>query len=123
MFLQPVFYALRPFVMRPKAPSYLEFMNTTIQVAFDLFIWYMFGPKAMGYLLLGSFLTMGIHPLAGHFISEHYMYVEGHETYSYYGPYNYLAFNVGYHMEHHDFPNVPGSRLPSVSFFLTSFFF
>lgn len=115
MFCQPLFYAFRPFVMRPKAPGQLEVINAVIQITFDLFIWYAFGPKAMGYLLLGSFLTMGLHPLAGHFISEHYMYVEGHETYSYYGPYNYLAFNVGYHMEHHDFPNVPGSRLPLIS--------
>ncbi|XP_031827104.1 delta4-sphingolipid-FADS-like protein ifc isoform X2 [Nomia melanderi] len=112
--LQPFFYAFRPLVVYPLAPTYMEFINLVIQLIFDGFIWYLFGGKVLVYLLSGSALAMGLHPVAGHFISEHYMYKKGFETYSYYGPLNWITFNVGYHNEHHDFPAVPGSRLPEV---------
>ncbi|EDS43594.1 dihydroceramide delta(4)-desaturase [Culex quinquefasciatus] len=112
--LQPLFYAIRPLFVNPLPVERLEVINTIVQLAFNTAVVYLFGWKAMFYLIIGSLLAMGLHPVAGHFIAEHYMYAKGFETYSYYGPLNWITFNVGYHNEHHDFPAIPGSRLPEV---------
>jgi sphingolipid delta-4 desaturase len=107
-------YALRPLFVHPKKPSALEALNLAVQLAFNVAVFYFWGGKALAYFPIGSLLVMGLHPIAGHYISEHYVFREGQETYSYYGPLNLLAFNVGYHNEHHDFPYIAGSRLPKL---------
>lgn len=114
MFLQPFFYALRPLLVNPKIACKLEVFNFILQISVDVAIYYYFGPKPVFYMIAGSLLGMGLHPVAGHFISEHYMFSVDFETYSYYGILNKLTWNVGYHNEHHDFPNVPGALLPKV---------
>ncbi|XP_011502519.1 PREDICTED: sphingolipid delta(4)-desaturase DES1 [Ceratosolen solmsi marchali] len=112
--LQPFFYSFRPLITYPKFPSMLEYINLVIQLFFDAIVWYFLGGKVLVYFIIGAVMAMGCHPVAGHFISEHYMYKKGYETYSYYGPLNFITFNVGYHNEHHDFPAIPGSKLPEV---------
>lgn len=112
MILQPLWYALRPLIIRPKEPCMMTVANFVVQLVFDYLVFHFLGHKALLYLVAGSFLSMGLHPVAGHFIAEHYEFVKGVETYSYYGPLNLISFNVGYHNEHHDFPRIPGSRLP-----------
>lgn len=118
LLLQPFFYALRPLFLLPMPVSNLEIINGIIQILFDVVIFYFMSAKSLIYLMSGTFLSMGLHPVAGHFISEHYMFKKGYETYSYYGALNCITFNVGYHNEHHDFPNIPGCRLPQVSIYL-----
>ena len=114
LLLQPLFYSLRPTIMRPKKPMKLDILNTVVILCTDALIVYYISPWAVFYLVISTLLGMGFHPVAGHFISEHYVFVEGHETYSYYGALNYLCWNVGYHNEHHDFPKVAGWRLPQI---------
>lgn len=111
---QLFFYALRPLFINPKPPGTWEFLNLAVQLSFDCVLVNFFGWKSFLYLILSTFVGGGLHPIAGHFIAEHYVFKEGQETYSYYGPLNFLTWNVGYHNEHHDFPRISGSLLHKV---------
>ena len=112
--LQPVFYTIRPTIVKPKPYGKWELINIGLQIAFNVVVAHTLGIKGLSYMIIGTLLGLGLHPAAGHFIAEHYELVSGQETYSYYGPCNYINFNVGYHNEHHDFPRIPWSRLPLV---------
>jgi sphingolipid delta-4 desaturase len=112
--LQPFFYAFRPMIVYKKGVTDIEILNFIVQLTFDVFIYKYFGVKSLLYLVMASLLSMGAHPTAGHFIAEHYVINPGQETYSYTGPLNMVTFNVGYHVEHHDFPFIPGDKLPIV---------
>jgi sphingolipid delta-4 desaturase len=114
LFLQFAFYALRPPLVKPKPLGKWELINICAQVCFNAFIVNFFGYRAMAYLVGGTLLAVGVHPSGGHFIAEHYEFVKGIETYSYYGPMNFFNLNVGYHNEHHDFPKIPWSNLPKL---------
>ncbi|HSM53282.1 MAG TPA: fatty acid desaturase [Erythrobacter sp.] len=88
--------------------------NFALQLAFDAAVVWALGWGALAYLLLSNLFALGLHPLGARWIQEHYEMRPGQETYSYYGPVNRLVFNAGMHVEHHDMPRVPWSRLPQL---------
>ena len=89
-------------------------LNSLITVGTAVLVTAFWGWGALGYLALSLFASIGLHPIGARWIQEHYVVKEGQETYSYYGPNNRLAMNVGYHNEHHDFMRVPWSQLPKL---------
>lgn len=116
MFFQIFAYALRPLFIKPTLVPMGSFLiiSYVVQLGFDALMVYFFGPQVLLYFILSTFFAGSIHPTAGHFIAEHYVMEGTTETYSYYGPLNWLTYNVGYHNEHHDFPNIAWSSLPKV---------
>jgi sphingolipid delta-4 desaturase len=85
----------------------------TQAMAMGLTIW-LFGLGPILYLLVSTVLAVGLHPLGARWIQEHFVFHEEQETYSYYGPLNKVAFNVGYHNEHHDLVTIPWRHLPTI---------
>ncbi len=97
-------------------------LNWIVQIIFTVAITMLFGTKAIVFLLLSFFFSVGLHPLGARWIQEHYLTKGEQETYSYYGVLNNVAFNVGYHNEHHDFPSVPWNKLPQIRTTAPSFY-
>ncbi|GAA6012826.1 hypothetical protein JCM10207_005376 [Rhodosporidiobolus poonsookiae] len=120
---QIFFYALRPGFIRYQAPTRWIAANFAVQLTFNALVVKYLGWYSMLYFLLSSHMAGSLHPCAGHFIAEHYLF-DGHdqETWSYYGPLNLLAYNVGYHNEHHDFPSVAWTRLPALRKLASEFY-
>lgn len=112
----PVIEGIRP--MRLKEIGLWDrwfVFSLIVQFSFDIALLILFGPKALVYLLLSFLFGIGLHPLGARWIQRHYLINGGtQETFSYYGPLNKLAFNVGYHNEHHDMPSVPWNNLPKL---------
>lgn len=111
----PLFQLTRP----PRLKSIVmwskwSWINLIVSVAYDAAIIYFCGWNGLVYLLFSFFLSIGLHPVGARWIQEHYTPDGEQETFSYYGPINIVALNVGYHNEHHDFPSVPWNNLPKI---------
>lgn len=132
---QILFYAIRPMMVYQLPLTPIHIFNIVVQVSLDLLLVRFAGVTSLAYLIMSSFLAGSLHPCAGHFIAEHYVFekppksardVSGitpvPETFSYYGPLNILTYNVGLHNEHHDFPAIPWTRLPALHAMASEFY-
>jgi sphingolipid 4-desaturase/C4-monooxygenase len=116
LLLFPIFQGIR--TLRARELAVLDkwtILNVVVQLAFDVLVVVFFGWKALIFLTLCLFFSVGLHPLGARWIQEHYLVLDpNQETYSYYGPLNGPNLNVGFHNEHHDFPSVPWNKLPQL---------
>jgi sphingolipid delta-4 desaturase len=111
----PLFQLTRPPRLREvEFSGRWVWIDVVVVLIFDIALFYYFGVMPILYLMASFFFSVGLHPLGGRWIQEHFLMEGEQETFSYYGPLNKLTFNVGYHNEHHDFSYVPWNRLPEI---------
>jgi sphingolipid delta-4 desaturase len=114
--VQPFTYAvLHPLQTRRRLPldGWL-LANGVLVIGVAVAMWVIFGPNAVIYLLASTYLGVGPHAAGAHILQEHISFEGLYETASYYGPMNAVSMNFGLHVEHHDLPAVPSSRLAVV---------
>ena len=115
MLAYPLLIAMRPARMRTVDMFDRWFVsNVVVQICFNVALVAMFGWGALAYCLLANIFALGLHPLGGRWIQEHYRFDPKQVTYSYYGSMNWLVFNAGYHVEHHDLVRIAWRHLPKV---------
>ncbi len=114
LLMYPVFQLTRPPRLNINLWNAWVPVNIMASFTYAYLMFHFFGGIAVIYLLGSFWFSVGLHPLGGRWIQEHYLVEGEQETYSYYGPLNFLALNVGYHNEHHDFPAVPWNNLPKI---------
>lgn len=123
LLLFPVFQVTRPARLTAiNMWSRWTWINLTMAVLFDVAVLYFCGWVGLLYLVFSFFFSIGLHPVGGRWIQEHYTPDAEQETFSYYGPINIIALNVGYHNEHHDFPSIPWNNLPKLKAMAPEFY-
>lgn len=119
--IYPLMYCVRGMAFK-KLPTRWELINATTTLLSDCLVAHFAGWRGLLYLFLSLWFGYSLHPGAAHFIQEHYTFVSGQETYSYYGLLNIPMLNIGLHNEHHDFTKIPWSRLPQLHAIANEFY-
>jgi sphingolipid delta-4 desaturase len=115
-------YVVTRVVAHPRPPPRWQALNICAQLVFVVAMLRLAGGAAVLYLVASVYFATGPHPVGIRSIQEHERLANGQQTNSYYGPFNWLSFNVGYHTEHHDLPSVPWCRLPRLRRLAPEFF-
>jgi len=103
------FYRARPANHVPR-DGFLV-LNWCVQAIATAALVWLVGGKGICFLAVSALLAFGPHPLGARRLSEHFTMRADQPTVSYYGPLNRVSFDVGYHVEHHDFPAIAWPRL------------
>ncbi len=106
------FYRARPANHVPR--DRFLWLNWGAQLIATLVLFWLVGAKGLFFLGISGLLAFGPHPLGARRLSEHFAMRADQPSVSYYGILNRVAFDVGYHVEHHDFPAIPWPRLRSL---------
>ena len=109
-----VFYALRPIFTHQPSVNKEELLNYIFIISTNYLIYFFWGPYALLFVLVSGASSIGPHPAAIHILAEHYEFIKGQETYDYLGIWNIFNLDLGYHIEHHDFPNAPWYNLRKI---------
>lgn len=103
------FYRARPANHVPRDGFLM--LNWGVQLLACVALFWLVGGKGIAFLAVSGLLAFGPHPLGARRLSEHFTMRADQPSVSYYGPLNAMSFDVGYHVEHHDFPAIPWPRL------------
>eukprot|EP00488_Nonionellina_sp_1-RS-2012_P004246 TRINITY_DN9508_c0_g1_i1.p1 TRINITY_DN9508_c0_g1~~TRINITY_DN9508_c0_g1_i1.p1 ORF type:complete len:107 (-),score=13.71 TRINITY_DN9508_c0_g1_i1:335-655(-) len=73
---QSLAYALRPILVNPKPLTKWQVMNAAFVFGCDYVMFQYFGVWGFLYMVVSSLMGLGLHPAAGHFIAEHYVFAK-----------------------------------------------
>ena len=114
LLLLPFFYGvIHPLQVRERLPlDRWALANVIVVSGFAIGVLLLLGSSSVLFLALSAYLSVGPHPTGAHIVQEHLNHAgKSYVSASYYGWMNAISLNLGCHLEHHDFANVPGPRL------------
>lgn len=110
--LLPKTSAIPPFNRFPQVLNLWFLFNCFFSFGYIFSLYFLYGWGPVMFLMFLTSTANGLHPLGMRNVQEHYYMKKDQPTTSVYtGAINDLTFNIGLHVEHHDFNTIPHSRL------------